>query len=133
MTLRRKIRSFSFLPQMNLQLRKDFLGDGNGLLNVLIGVGHGHETGFVHGRSKVDTSFQHHSVPLSEFLSVTLGGFGEVLDLLVGEIPSEHTSGEISLDGVSVLLSGFHDSVNEFGSLGVVSLGPVVSPNPYAS
>mmetsp|Transcript_13169 Transcript_13169/g.19268 ORF Transcript_13169/g.19268 Transcript_13169/m.19268 type:complete len:379 (-) Transcript_13169:292-1428(-) len=75
---------------------------------------HRHETSLIHRGSKVYTSLKHHTVPLAEFLSISLGSFGKVFDRSFNKVPSEHTTGVISRDGMSVLCSSCDDSIHEF-------------------
>ena len=96
-----------------LQLRQDLIRDLNSSLDVLIGVRQRHETSLVHGRGEVDTTLQHHSVPLAELLGIGLGSFLEVLDRSINEIPTEHTASIVSADGMAVLLSGLDNTINK--------------------
>mmetsp|Transcript_35417 Transcript_35417/g.60179 ORF Transcript_35417/g.60179 Transcript_35417/m.60179 type:complete len:346 (+) Transcript_35417:49-1086(+) len=95
----------------NLQLRHDLFGNCDCPVNIFVCVCHTHESCLIHGGCEVHAPLQHHSVPLSEFLSICLSCLLEVLNGSLNKVPTKHTSSIVSSDGKTSLLSGGDNSV----------------------
>lgn len=63
----------------DLKLGENLLCSSDGFLNVLVGMSKGHESSLVLRGCEVDATLKHASMPLGEFLCVTLRSIRETL------------------------------------------------------
>mmetsp|Transcript_16779 Transcript_16779/g.47749 ORF Transcript_16779/g.47749 Transcript_16779/m.47749 type:complete len:314 (+) Transcript_16779:108-1049(+) len=110
------------LQQLNLVLRhgfkkselcEDFLGGRNRLVNVFIGVRQRRESCFILRRRQVDTTLEHHAVPLCKLFRVALGGVREAGDRALAEEEAEHPGDVAAGDLMPCLLARIQDPVDQ--------------------
>merc|ERR1719384_798101 len=94
------------------ELGKDFPGSSNRLVDVLLGVCQGGETGLVGRRSQIDAFLQHLAVPPAEFLGVALGGVGPTCHRPLREEEAIHATDVATRDGVAVLSGSLQNAVD---------------------
>mmetsp|Transcript_34298 Transcript_34298/g.85468 ORF Transcript_34298/g.85468 Transcript_34298/m.85468 type:complete len:348 (-) Transcript_34298:500-1543(-) len=92
---------------------EDLARNGDGLLDVLVGVRGGHEARLVLRRREVHAALEHGAVPARELGSVALGGVLVVADRPVAEEESEHARDVPAAHLVAGLAAGVENAVDE--------------------